>query len=267
MKNWNNTVVWIIGASSGIGRAFAEYLYRSGASVIGSCPEGEPMEEVWKGINADPARRHTLYLDISNTGSLQRAADEALSRFGRIDMLINNAGVSQRALFTEMKPEVVEKLLRINLLGHMLITRYVLPDMIARRSGIVLGTSSITGKFGSPLRTVYSASKHGLIGFYDSLRAEVWKDNIQVTVGIPGFVRTDISRHALTGSGTAQDKMDKNQAKGISPEVCAENIIRGVEKKKWWVYTGLDMRARLALYLQGRLPGLLGRIIRNAEVT
>jgi dehydrogenase/reductase SDR family member 7B len=267
MKDWNGKVVWIVGASSGIGKAFAECLYRRGAAVIGSCPRGEPMREVWNGLDADPDRHHTLYLDMSDTASLQNAAEQAAGHFGRVDMLINNAGVSQRALLAEMKPEIIEKLLKINLLGHILITRYVLPGMIERKSGIILGTSSITGKFGSPLRTVYSAAKHGLIGFYDSLRAEVWKDNIQVTVGIPGFVRTDISRHALTGSGQAQNKMDNNQAKGISPEECAENIIRGVERGKWWIYTGLDIRARLALYLQGRVPGLLGKIIRNADVT
>lgn len=267
MIKWVDKKIWIVGASTGIGKAFAECLSRRGARIIGSAPPSEPMERVWEEIGADGERCRSLPLDLTDTAALERAAEEAGKYFGGIDMLINNAGVSQRAELVDMKPEIIEKLLTVNLLGHMLVTRYVLPGMIERGSGIILGTSSITGKFGSPLRTIYSAAKHGLIGFYDSLRAEVWKHNISVSVGIPGFVQTDISRHALTGSGKAQNKMDKNQAKGISPEECAEMIIRGVEKGKWWIYTGLDFRARLALYLQSRFPKMLGKIIRKSDVT
>lgn len=267
MKNWNDKVVWIVGASSGIGRAFAELLYEKGAKVIASSPPGEPLEKIWEGIGADSDRSFSHFLDITEAVEIPKAVDTAVDRFGGIDMVINNAGISQRAVLAETDPKVIEKLLAVNLLGHLLVTRYVLPHMIKREGGIILGTSSITGKFGSPLRTVYSAAKHGLIGFYDSLRAEVWKHNIQVTVGIPGFVRTDISLHALTGSGEAQNRMDKNQDKGISPRQCAAEIMKGVEKGKYWVYTGLDIRARLALYLQSRFPALLAGIIRNSDVT
>ncbi len=235
--------------------------------MIGSSPEGEPLEEVWRGVDGTKDRCRSLSLDITRSETIPAAVEEAADQFGKIDMLINNAGISQRALLVETEAGVIEKLLRVNLLGHMLITRYVLPRMVQQESGIILGTSSITGKFGSPLRTIYSASKHGLIGFYDSLRSEVWEHNIQVTVGIPGFVRTDISLRALTGSGYAQNKMDRNQERGISPEQCAEDIIRGVEKRKMWVYTGLDFRAKLALYLQSRFPALLAKIIRGSNVT
>lgn len=265
MKNWENRIVWIIGAASGIGKAFALELCGRGAKVIVSAPERELLEQV-------QAETHTgemlvLPLDITDTPILEQAAETALAWKGHIDMLINNAGISQRAMLADTDPGVLEKLIRIDLLGHMIATRFVLPSMLKRGEGHIVGTSSIAGKFGSPLRTAYCAAKHGLIGFYDSLRAETWEKGIEVTVGIPGFVRTDISKHALTGSGAAHNKMDPNQAKGISAEECARAIIRGIEKGKREVYTGLDMRARMALLLQRLLPGVLAKAIRTADVT
>jgi short-subunit dehydrogenase len=268
MSVWQGKKVWITGGSSGIGRAMAQEFYRAGARLILSSNEEDMLHETREFLEGSGGGRvRTLFLDITMLESIEEKAAEARSFYGGIDVLVNNAGLSQRALLTETAVPVIQKLMTVNLLGQIVLTRWVVPEMIGRRSGCIIGVSSLVGKIGSPLRTVYSASKHGLHGFYNSLRAEVDRYGVQVTLGVPGFVRTEISKHAMTGDGSRYAKMDRNQERGIPPEQCAREILRGAETGKLEVHTGMDRRARLALFLQCRLPKVLARNLAKAEVT
>jgi short-subunit dehydrogenase len=267
MNHWDNKVVWITGASTGIGRALAHAFGERNARCILSSRTEKNLNETAELLGGDRDSVRVLPLDITETGSLAVKEEEARSYFGRIDLLVNNAGISHRSLLEETDLPVIEKLLYANLMGHIVLTRCVLPGMIRRESGCIVGVSSLVGLIGSPYRTIYSAAKHGLHGFYDSLRAEVMKHGIQVTLAVPGFIRTEISKHAVTGNGSFYGVMDKNQETGISPEACAEQIVRGIEKKKLAVYTGFNRRARLAVFLQARFPGVLARILTRADVT
>lgn len=273
-RMFEKKIVWITGASSGIGRALATAFALEGASLILSARNISALEETAAGIlrattlvGEHGSAIHILPLDIENLDALPAAAGEAEKFFGRVDVLINNAGLSQRSLFMEMEPAVIEKLLKINLLSQIRLTGAVLPGMTRRGGGLIAGVTSIVGKFGSPMRTVYSAAKHGLHGFYDSLRAEVRGKSVHVVTVVPGFVRTDISKHALTGEGVARNIMDQNQEKGVSPELCARQIVLGLKRGKEEIYCGMNGKARASLFLRKWLPGTFRKIIAKVKVT
>jgi short-subunit dehydrogenase len=258
-------VAWVTGASSGIGAALATLLAERGARVVLSARRVDRLEEVRGRCGAD--RAAVLPMDAADIDSLPGKVREAAAVFGRIDVLINNAGVSQRSLFTETDPAVIRGLLETDLLSPILLTRAVLPLLVGQSSGHIVLISSITGRVATPLRTLYSTSKHGLCGFADSLRAEVWRHGIGVTLVLPGFVRTEASLAALHGDGSRHGVMDPGQQKGISPERCAMAIVRAVERDRREVLVGMGARGGLALALRALAPGLLARGLRRARVT
>ena len=262
---WNNKVCWITGASSGIGEALAQKMYASGARVILSARSVDKLEEIC-GSWEDKDRWLIIPLDLADHNRLAPAAGEAEKRWGRIDALINNAGISQRSLAAETEFSVMKKIIDINYLGSAGLTREVLPGMISRGSGIIAPVSSVAGKFSTPLRSTYSASKMALQGFYDGLRAEVYDKGIQVNFIVPGFVRTNISINAMNGSGGKHGAMDPNQDSGISAEEAAEIIMKGIEKNKLEIYMGIAPKVRLALFLSRNFPGILAKMLRTAEV-
>ena len=190
---------------------------------------------------------------------------QVLARCGAVDVLVHNGGVSQRSLARDTSPEVDRRLMETNFLGPVALTKALLPSMLARRSGHVVVVSSLVGKIGTPLRSGYSASKHALHGFFDSLRAEVWREGIRVTIACPGFIRTEVSVNALTGDGSPQGTMDEAQAHGMAPADCAEAIVRAVERGKDEMLIG--EKERWAVHLARFLPGLFHRLIRTAKVT
>ena len=262
---WKEKVCWITGASSGIGDALARLFYRKGARVILSARSEEKLNVLCAGWD-DPDRYMVLPLDMGAHETLEEAARMANSRWGRIDTLINNAGISQRSLAAETDFSVMKTIMDVNFLGSAGLTRAVLPYMIEQKDGIIAPVSSVAGKFSTPLRSSYSASKMALQGFYDGLRAEVYFQGIHVNFVVPGFVKTSISINAMNASGGKHGKMDPNQAAGISPEKAAEIIIRGLEKNKREIYMGIAPKVRMALFLSKALPGVLARMLRKAEV-
>jgi len=262
---WNNKVCWITGASSGIGESLAEKIYARGGRVILSARTENKLRTItdkWP----DKDRYFVLPLDMGDHESLPKAAKTATERWGHLDVLINNAGVSQRSLASETDFEVMKSIMDVNFLGSAGLTRAVLPGMIERQSGIIAPVSSVAGKFSTPLRTSYSASKMALQGYYDGLRAELHAHNIHVNFIVPGFVKTNISVNALNGTGDKHGVMDPNQESGISPDNAAEIILRGLEKNKREIYMGIAPKVRLALFLSRVLPGILARMLRTAEV-
>ena len=262
--SFEGKVVWITGASSGIGEALAYTLAVRGARLILSARRAEQLKGV-QAACAYPDRHLVLPLDLADTASLEAAARQALDAVGSIDVLINNGGVSQRALAVDTQLAIDRRIMDINSFGAVALTKAVLPSMLTRRAGHLVVISSVVGKFGSPLRSAYSASKHALHGFFDALRAEVHAADVRVTLVCPGFVRTNVSVNALLGDGTPQGTMDTGQQRGLPVEVCAARIVRAIERQKDEVcFGGTEV---LAVYLKRFWPGLFNRIIRRARVT
>lgn len=252
-------MVWVTGASSGIGEALAEGLARRGASVVLSARRGEVLRTVQ--ARCPRSDEHlALPLDLADTASIPAAVAQVLERFGRIDILINNAGLTQRSLAIETSLEVDRRIMDVNYFGPVALTKAVLPAMLARGSGQIVVVSSLLGKFGIGHRSAYAASKHAVQGFFDSLRAEVHDRGVRITIACPGAVRTSASLNALAGDGTPYGKMDAFLERGLTPTDCAERILHAVERQRYEVYPA--KLERLALLLSRFSPGLFKRCIR-----
>lgn len=206
-----------------------------------------------------------MTLDLEDYGNLELKANEAIEAFGSIDILVNNGGISQRALVNETDIDVDKRLMDVNYLGTVALTKAILPYFIANNGGHFV-TTSIVGKIGTPLRSSYAASKHALHGFFDSLRAENHHNNINVTLVCPGFVNTNVSKNALTGDGTPQQKMDNATENGLQPERFAKLMAKAIKKKKEEVYIG-GFKERLAVYVKRFFPKILSIMIRKLSVT
>jgi dehydrogenase/reductase SDR family member 7B len=206
-------------------------------------------------------QHYVLPLDVARADTFPLAVSEALQFGQRIDVLVNNAGVSQRALATDATLEVERALMEVNYFGPVALTKAVLPGMRSRRSGHVVVVSSVMGYLGTPGRSTYAAAKHALHGYFDSLRAEVWRENISVTLACPGYVRTAVSANALGPRGVQHAVTDKTHRKAITAERCADAILRGIARRKREIYVGGWEIA--GIYLQRFAPGLLARIVRR----
>ena len=263
--NFTNKVVWITGASSGIGEALAKELAKQGAKLILSARNEEKLIAVKQACeNADCIK--VLPLDLEDYVSLKSIADKAIKLFGSIDILVNNGGISQRSLVSETSIDVDKRIMDVNYLGTIALTKAILPHFIKIKNGQFVVTTSIVGKIGTPLRSSYAASKHALHGFFDSLRAENYKNNIAITIVCPGFVKTNISINALTGSGFPQNKMDKATDNGIEPERFAKIMAKAIDKKKQEVYIA-GAKEKLGVYTKRFYPKLLSKMIRKLPVT
>lgn len=256
-------VVWITGASSGIGEACAKKFSQNGYRVIASARNEEALYRV-KSESANPAEVYVLPLDLTDISSFDVKVEEAIASFGQVDIILHNGGISQRSLIKETALEVDRRLMEVNFFGTVALTKALLPQFIDRKSGHFAVITSLVGKIGSPFRSSYAASKHALHGFFDTLRAEHYRDQITVTMICPGFIRTNVSVNAITGDGTALGTMDDAQAKGMSPEECADNILSAIRSKKEEVYIG--GKETMAIYLKRFVPGIFSRIIRKANV-
>jgi len=259
-----NTVVWITGASSGIGEALAYNYSAKGAKLIISSRNRDELFRV-KMACKNPALVHVLSFDLENTELLPQKAADAIRIFGRIDLLINSGGISQRSLAIDTTAATEERLMRVNFWGTVALSKAVLPTLIAQGGGHIVCISSLVGKFGTRFRSAYSASKHALHGYFDSLRSEVYDKNVNITIACPGYIKTKVTINALTADGTPQGTMDEAQANGMSPEACAAEIVKAIEQKKEEVYIGgKEVKGVLFKRL---LPERFSKYIRKAKVT
>ena len=259
-----NKIVWITGASSGIGEATAYRMAQENATLILTALERDLLEKVaerCKSLGAPDAR--PLPFDLSQTEQLPQLAEEAMSLFGRVDVLYNNAGISQRATVLDTEMPVIRKVMEIDYFAPVILTKAVLPKMIENGGGQLVVTTSIAGRFGFPLRCAYSSAKHALYGFFETVQAENYDKNIRVTIVCPGRVRTNISFYALEKDGRQHGKMDAGQAKGITPEKAAEIIVRAIYRKKREVLVGSTelVMARIKQFF----PGLCARLARKIK--
>jgi dehydrogenase/reductase SDR family protein 7B len=262
----NNTlyrgkVVWITGASSGIGDALARSFADRGSRLILSARREGELNRVARLCTAAESIT-VIPLDLSRPESMRDAVRHALEATGHIDVMIHNGGVSQRSFAADTEYSVDDLLMRTNYLGPVALTKALLPSMRARRQGHFIVVTSVLGKFGLPGRSGYCASKHALHGFFDTLRAEVSRDGIKVTLVLPGYVHTNVSINALTGTGATLGRMEPGTAAGIRPDVCAERIISAAASGKPEVAI-VQLRERAALSISRYLPRLFMRLIRN----
>lgn len=262
-KYFNNKVIWITGASSGIGEALAVQLSSYNTRLILSSNQDKELARVKSGLKLKPEDVCLLPLDLNEPASLEGKSREALKAFGHIDILINNGGISQRSMVMETSIETDRKIMEINYFSGVILTKSVMPSMLARGSGHIVVVSSITGKFGFPLRSAYSASKHAIYGFYESLGAEYYDQGIRSTIICPGRVRTNISLEALGPDGNPQRIMDRGQEKGIMPASCAIDIINGIRKNKRDVHTGGN--SVVMVYIKRYWPWLAYRMVRRIK--
>lgn len=265
MSELKNKVVWLTGASSGIGEALAYELAKKGAKLILSARRKEELERVKNNCAAEARTNIRIFpIDLGQPDTLESSTKAAIQLFGHIDILINNGGISQRSLVTETSLEVYRRILEVNFFGAIALTKHILPHFVSRKNGQIATLSSVAGKFGTPYRSGYAASKHALHGFFDAVRAEHFKDNISVTMLCPGVIHTPITYSALTGDGTPLNKMDDLQAKGKPVDWCACEIVKAIEKKKEEVYIG--GKEILLIYIKRFFPSLFSGIIRKVKV-
>lgn len=252
-KEPESPVVWITGASSGIGEALAKAYSREGATVILSSRNREALERV-RYKCAHPENCHIVTLDLGSPETLWFAARTVLSKFGHVDVLVNNGGISQRSLVAETPMDIDRRIMQVDYFSGVQLAKSVLPSMLTRKKGHIVVISSIVGVFGFPQRSAYSAAKHAIHGFYETLRAENKASNIRVTVVCPGRILTNVSLHALKADGEEYGVMDHAQANGISAEECARRIMKGVRRGKKEMY--VCRKDVLMVYFRRYIPAL-----------
>ena len=256
-------VVWITGASSGIGAALAKIYAEKGAKLILSSRRVPDLEKV-KYECPISENVKILPIDLNDFDKAAVKVQKAFDFFGTIDVLINNAGVSQRSLIADTQFDVFKKLIEIDYLGTVALSRALLPFFIKQGGGHYVVVSSVMGKYGSPFRSGYAAAKHALHGFFDVMRMEHQKDNIYVTMICPGFVRTPIAMNSLRGDGSVLGVDDLATRKGMKVEDFAQKMFRSVEQKKWEVSFG--GKERLGVYLKRLSNKLLHSIVIRSKV-
>ncbi len=263
----SSQTVWITGASSGIGEALALQFAKDGAGLVLSARREDELKRVAdRCVEAGLPEDHILVLplDVTQWDALPGALQAVLDRFGAVDLLVNNAGVSQRSLCKDTELAVYQKLMDVDVMGQIALTKAVLPHMLNRGSGHLAVTASVAGKVGVPQRSGYCAAKHAVMGFFDALRAEVEDEGLHVSTIVPGFIRTDISRNALAADGSVYGKLDDDIAGGMDVNDCAEVIFKGLKARKREIPVGKG-KEMAALWVKRLSPELIFRLTRSMK--
>lgn len=256
---FDQQVIWITGASSGIGAALARALAVGDVRLVLSARREAELERVRSECVAGglaAAKVLVLPLDVTDWDAMPDAVQAVLNRFGRVDLLINNAGISQRSYCIDTDMAVYRRILEVDVLGQTALTKAVLPHMYERGSGHIAITSSVAGKIGVARRTGYCAAKHAVMGFFDALRAEAVHHGVRVTTITPGYIRTNVSVNALQGDGSTFGEMDEDIAHGMDVDRCAQAILDGFRKGAPEIAVG-EGREMKALWLKRFFPKLV----------
>lgn len=262
--SFKDKIVWIIGASSGIGESLAYEFCNEGAKVILSSRNQIELEKVKQNCNSDKESVFVLPLDITQENEIRDKTEMALSLFGRIDYLILNTGIVARDFVQNIDLSIDRKIMETNYFGAVALTKLILPAMINSNSGHIVVISSLSGKYGVPKLSAYAASKHALHGFFDSLRSEVSKQNIKITIIIPGFINTSIIKKGMDGKGNQYNKNLSVNEKGMSSQKCALKMIQAIKKEKQEVLIGgIEV---WSVYLHRFFPKLFKSFICNHPI-
>ncbi|WP_111656674.1 SDR family oxidoreductase [Isoalcanivorax indicus] len=260
----HNKVIWITGASSGIGEALARAFSHQGARLVLSARRRDELERVRASLR-DPDRHTVLPLDLTDSDSFAAATQSVLEQCQRIDILVNNGGISQRSRVIDTDLAVDRRVMEVNYFGAIGLTKAVLPAMREAGGGQVVVISSLVGELPTPMRSAYCASKHALHGWFEALRAEEHDRGIRVLMVMPGFIRTNVSINAITADGSAHGVMDDHQAAGLDVDVCAGRIVRAVQRGREQVIIG--GREVAGIWLKRFFPSLYRKVIRRIKVT
>ena len=258
MKSIAGKVVWITGASSGIGEALAYAFAKEGAFLVLSARNVDKLEQIKEKCIEYTSKCIVQQVDLLDVDHFENVVSTVYEQVGEVDILVNNAGRSQRSWAVETPVENDRQIMELNFFAVISLTKLVLPKMVEKKSGHIVVVSSITGKFGFPMRTAYSASKHALQGYFEALRAELTNSNIKVTIVSPGRIQTNISLNALTETGEAYKKMDDGQANGMDAGICARKIVNAVKKEKKDILVG--GKELLMVYIRHFLPALFYKL-------
>ncbi len=228
---FQDKVIWVTGASAGIGEALAVALHAEGAHLVLSARRADELERVKANCTSGSGEVLVVPFDVTDEIGRSAAYGQVISRFGHVDLLINNAGLSQRSQAKDTQFGVDRRVMEINYFAPVALTKLVLPDMIKRKSGHIAVTSSVSGRYGVWNRTAYCGAKHAVHGFFDSLRVEVCGHNIDVTTFIFGAIQTEVSKNALTGDGTPYGKVDKLVQNGLPLNEVIPKVVDGLAKR------------------------------------
>lgn len=259
---FKNQVVWITGASSGLGKALAIKFNQEGALIIISARNVDKLNQVKEALPLQEIDSFVLPFDVRKFNDAPQIFKQAKAHFGKIDILINNAGISQRSLAIDTPFEDELRLIETDLIGVLAITKATLPEIIQQKGQVVV-ISSVMGKINTKYRTTYAAAKHGITGYFESLKLEMIEKGVNVCNIIPGFIDTDIAKNSL---GITPDILAKsNNKNGLSPEEFAEKAIIAIYKRKDAVYIG-KFAEKFAMLLKRFAPKLFDKIIINKKV-
>ncbi|MBP3946387.1 SDR family NAD(P)-dependent oxidoreductase [Psychrobacter sp. K31L] len=256
--------IWITGASSGIGEALAIAFAKRGARIILSGRDEAKLAAVKK--ICKHSKKHIIVpFDISDAEQAKEAYESAIAQTGKIDWLINNAGVSQRSLIMETSEDVERQIMEIDYFAQTRLTRLVLSDMIVQGGGKIVMISSVAGLLGTQYRGAYGAAKAALHMWANSLRAELHEQGIEVATIFPGFIQTNVSINALTGDGSAQGTMDEATSKGLSATEFAKQVVKALGNNKEYIIVG-GKQEKLATRVNRVSPPKLYKLIRESQV-
>lgn len=259
-QRFKNKVVWITGASSGIGEASAKAFANEGAYVIVSARREQALKELAQSIGAD--RTLVLPVDLTDAAARNAAVQEAMAWRGHIDVLLNNAGVTQRASALDTSEDAARKIMDVNFFAPIELTRAVLPHMLERNQGTVSVVSSVTGYVATPMRSTYAASKHAIQGYFNALEAELHDTDVHVTLILPGYIATPITQAAVTADGSPLGQAQQDTQDGMDPDACATVIVDAIAKKKREQLVGGS--EIYGVYLKRFFPKLTAKIVRRA---
>ncbi len=262
MTDIANKVVWITGASSGIGEALAYAASQRGARLVLSARRKAELQRV-RAACKHLKQVAVLPLDLTDFDAAE-ATLAAEAFFGPIDVLVNNAGISQRGSVLETSMDVYRRIFELDFFAAVALTKAVAPGMVARGGGHVVTISSVVGYVGTPQRSGYSSAKHAVQAFFDAARAELWRSNVRFTTVCPGYVRTNISMNAVTADGSVHGKMDRGQLRGMDAGLCAQKIWRAVEGDVDEIIIGKE---KAVVWAKRFFPGTLAAALKRVRVT
>ena len=260
---FKDKLCWVTGASSGIGEALVYELAKQGAKLIISARNVAELNRVKTHCLGLTSFCEVVSFDLSNPNEVEKIAKETITEFGSIFLLINNGGISQRALAHETPLDIDRKIMEIDFFSYVILTKAVIPGMILQKEGFIAATSSISGKFGFPYRSAYAAAKHAIQGYFETLRIELQPFGISVTIAYPGRINTNISFSAVKSDGNPHGQMDPGQANGIPAEKCAIQYIKAIEKQKPEILIG--SKELLMVHIKRLCPWLFYKMINKIK--
>ncbi len=264
MSYFSKKNILITGASSGIGRALAIAMADKEVSILLAARNTEKLAQVQIECLKKGANCEIYLLDVSSEDSIRQFSEQVREKYAQIDVLINNAGISQRSQAEETALQVDRRIMEVNFFGQVHLTKQLWPLLCNSAHANIVLISSVVGTFGFPQRSAYSASKHALEGFFESWMLENTRNNIHFTTVSPGRIQTNISSAALKGDGSSHNKMDDGQLNGIPAEVCAAKIIAGIQKNKRKVY--IVQKEMILIVLRKLWPSLFIKLVKKLKL-